>query len=417
MKNFFILFVILSSLSIHAQDFQSELRSIPKTAEVDLRLINQDFFPSIQNWSIPTPGGDSYRDYLAGVKREQQERSVAVAAPLTPSAAAVDPPSISQGFEVLDLEGTGAPNDNDVSISNGLKMITSVNSIIQIHDLSGELPVELGSFSLQEFSEPLGEFLFAFDPKSEYDPVADRFILTFLNDYDSLSSRIIVAFSQTNDPMGAWNIYEIPGNPLDNGKWSDYPMICVTEDELFLSINLLDQILSWQLGFHETLIWQIDKNTGYEGEELKTRLHSGSAFFNDRPIRNLIPVKGGAAPKGPNQYFLSNRNFDIANDSIFLLEITGLIDDPETELLVDVLQSNLEYGVPPFGQQAGNRELDTNDGRILGAYIEDDQIEFVSSSYDPLTGQSAIYHGTIKDVNGDRDISAEFIRYFGRDIA
>lgn len=416
MRFFFFLFALLCGFSLTAQSFQSELRTIPKAAEVDLRSVEQDFFPSIQNFAAPSPGGDSYRDYLATVKHEQKERNPSTIQPI-PDVSSAEPPNLLTGLEVLDQEFAGIPNDNDMSISNDLKMITSINSVIQMHDLSGPAPVELGTFSLQQFSESLGDYQFAFDPKSEYDPEADRFVVTFLNDYDSLASRIVVAFSQTNDPMGLWNLYEIPGNPLDNGKWSDYPMICLTEDELFLTINLLDQNQSWQLGFHETLIWQINKNSGYAGVELETRLHSGSAYYNERPIRNLIPVKGGAGLKGPNQYFLSNRNFDIANDSIFLIEITGLMNDPNTEVVVDVLQSDLEYGVPPFGQQDGDRELDTNDGRILGAYLEDDQIEFVANSYDSLTNACAVYHGIIEDVNGERELSAQFVRYFGRDIA
>jgi hypothetical protein len=72
-----------------------------------------------------------------------------------------------------------------------------------------------------------------------YDPKADKFVLMCPVGFVDSTSKIIVGFSQTNDPNGNWNLYTLPGNPLNNNLWSDYPMISMTEKELFLSINLL----------------------------------------------------------------------------------------------------------------------------------------------------------------------------------
>ncbi len=415
MKDFFFIFAALCTVICSAQSNEADLRSIPLSGTVNVREIDTDFFPSLINYEIPSPGGDSYRDYLTSIKRKMQPSGVGNFQK-TPEE---EIPIIQESFEVLDLANAGTPNDNDLSISNDGKMIVVINSLIQMWDVSGETQELLGNFSLQAFSSLLGEYALAFDPKTAYDPIADRFVITFLNDYDSFGSRIVMAFSKTNDPMGEWNLYEIPGNPLDNDKWSDYPMICFTQNELFLTMNLLidEPGISWQLGFHETIIWQIDKISGYLGEDLDTRLHSGVVFYDEKPVRNLIPVKGGSGLKGPNQYFLSNRNFDIANDSIFLIEVTGLLDDPETEVKVDVLVADQDYGVPPFGKQDGDRELDTNDGRILGAFLEDERIHFVSNSYEPNTGLCAIYHGTINNIDSNPSLTAAFISDDTRHLA
>src|SRR5690606_38466729 len=112
----------------------------------------------------------------------------------------------------------------------------------------------------------------------------------------------------------------LPGNPLNNNLWSDYPLIAITKKELFFTVNLLYEDSTWQKGFVETLIWQMRKDSGYVGKNLAAHLHS-DIKYNNRPLRNICPVKGGSRTYGPSMYFLSNRNFAAQNDSVFLLKI------------------------------------------------------------------------------------------------
>lgn len=86
--------------------------------------------------------------------------------------------------------------------------------------------------------------------------------------------------------------------------------------EIFLTVNLLRPDSSWQTGFVETLVWQINKTNGYSGALLNMQMHD-SIFWNGKAIRNLCPVKGGSYPKGPNNYFISNRNFGVEQDTVF----------------------------------------------------------------------------------------------------
>ena len=80
-----------------------------------------------------------------------------------------------------------------------------------------------------------------------------------LNGFDPLYQLYHRCLSQTNDPAGLWNLYALPGNPKDNDRWTDYPMIALTEGELFLTGNLIIPGEPWQTGFSETLIWQMSR--------------------------------------------------------------------------------------------------------------------------------------------------------------
>ena len=73
---------------------------------------------------------------------------------------------------------------------------------------------------------------------------------------------------------------------------------------------------------------------GYNGDTIDA-VYYDSIFFAGNPIRNLNPVRGGSTTYGPDMYFLSNRNFAESNDTIFIVHVTGKLDDPLTEVTVD----------------------------------------------------------------------------------
>lgn len=109
---------------------------------------------------------------------------------------------------------------------------------------------------------------------------------------------------------------------------------------------------------------------------------------------------------GPEQYFLSNRNFDAQNDTIFLVKVPDVISSGNKNLSITVLKSPVSYGVPLDGRQPDtSATLATNDGRILGAYAIDDEIQFVSTSINTPTGASGIFHGRIANYKTSPSIS------------
>ncbi len=292
------------------------------------------------------------------------------------------------------------PNDNDIAVSNGDMVCSVSNSNIWSRNLTTNMTY--GSFSLHSISTSLGLQQEEFDPKVFYDPQEDRFVIVFLNGFTDSTSNIVVGFSQTNLSNGQWNFYSLPGDPLNNNLWTDYPMMAMTDDELFITVNLLYNDSTWQAGFNESIIWQIPKSDGFQGNTLNPTLHSGITY-NGQPLRNLCPVKGGSTLYGPNMYFLSNRNFTTGNDSIFLVEISGTAASNPT-ITVTPLISNVRYRMPLDALQPFQDSLIVNDARNQGAFLENNQIQFVFNTLDTVSGKTGFYHGQI-DLNGSPALS------------
>lgn len=298
----------------------------------------------------------------------------------------------------------GIPNDNTVAINNDGLLISAINSNIYMYDVNADSLLK--DISLNAFADTLDTISgHQYDPKVMYDPSADRFIVVHLAGASSDTlTNIIVGFSQSSDPTGLWNMYKIPGDPLQHDtNWTDFPAIAVTDDELFITGNLLHYGGSWQTSFDESVIWQIDKQKGYNGDNLDSRLWY-DILYDNKPLRNLHPVPGGSAPAGPNMYLMSNRNFAVQNDTFFLLEVTGNMQNTAAQLNIMALTADFTYGAPPNALQPFNIELQTNDARVLGAFYQNDQIQFVGNTVDTLNGQASIYHGIISAVSTNPSI-------------
>ncbi|MFM2017554.1 MAG: hypothetical protein RL007_1210 [Bacteroidota bacterium] len=303
------------------------------------------------------------------------------------------------GFGVQgNVFNNGTPTDNEIAVGNNGMLISVQNSNVFRYNTNTSTP--LTNQSLAGFFAPLQNNGSKYDPKVLYDPQANRFILMCLAGYTSSNTNLLVGFSNSDSINGTWHLYEIPGNPFGDTAWSDYPMIAVNNNELFLTVNQVYDGQPWQTGFKETFIWQINKWDGYSGDSLRTQLHSG-INTNGRPVRNLCPVEHAGAPtSSPAMYFLSDRNLDASNDTIFLVTITDTINAPGQQLTVQMMESNTSYFAPIQADQPGSGgQLSTNDARIQGAYLLNNTIQFVNATTDTATGNVGIYHGVVSNVN------------------
>ena len=71
------------------------------------------------------------------------------------------------------------------------------------------------------------------------------------------------------------------------------------------------------------------------------------------------------------------------------------------EVTVTPLVSNIAHFMPPNAMQPTYQThglLATNDARVLGAFLENDKIQFVHNTMDTATGHCAVYHGIISNV-------------------
>lgn len=398
-------FTAFSQVSYNEQSF-----TLKKSHSFDPKTEDADFNAKLLNMEAPSPDGESYRSFLMRQKIKSREKypvNLNNQKPNNKNKAAQ--PIVGQGFgkystlvngRVIDYSG-GIPNDNALAISDGGILLSGVNSIIWAYDLNSDttlFPKHILSLRLVAKGSNSHNY---FDPQLIYDHEADRFILVFLKNNDPATSGYIICFSSSNDPRDPWNVYELPGNPLNNNRWTDFPTVSITKDEVFLTANLIIPNVSWQVGFDGSIIWQLNKQDGYDSTStIRTKLFS-DIKYNGKFTRNLHAVRG-LDNISKRQFFLSNRNFDITNDSVFVMEVTGTLDN--SSLNIGMAKTSPNYGVPPNGRQSDTdlsdptKGLQTNDGRVLGAISNgDDWIQYVSTTVNPATGLAGIYHGTVKN--------------------
>jgi len=402
----------LLPVALFSQDFsysQSNIITSKSPITITPSQITRDFKPNLTNLEMPEPGGSSYQSFLLRQKELIHTHAYRKTGG-TVSLGDAEDPIVLNGFEGNPFDGS-APTDNHVAISNNNKLISVANSTIFFYDTNADSL--LSTVSLDAFFDTLHLPADKYDPRVIYDSKQDRFILLSLSGKTDSTSNIVIAFSTSKDPLDEWNLYALPGNPLNDTSWSDFPTVAITNDELFITVNLLhnDTINtndSWKFLFRKSIIWQITKQRGHSGQSLEMRYYD-DILYGSIPIRNLCPIQGGSTTYGPNIYILSNKNFDIENDTFFILEVTGLLNDIETRIKINIRQADVPYGLAPDAKQKLNRLLQTNDSRVLAGYLEEDQIHFVQNSVHPDTVRAAIYHGIIYYVSDDKDIHGSII--------
>lgn len=300
-------------------------------------------------------------------------------------------PEVQASFMALNVV-PGIPNDNNMAISNDGRIISVVNSSASILSENGDY---IKYYSLSTIVDgQLPNLNRVYDPKVAYDPVADRFILVFLQGSTSADTRIITGFSETNDPNGTWHFYAVDGNPFIGQTWSDYPIIGLSKDDLFITVNILRDGESWQEGFTQSVIWQIDKASGFAGNDTIYEDLWYDLKYQGKPLWSICAVQGGSEFTSPNMHFLSVRPGTESNDSVFLHEITDTRLSGNATYNLSVLTSDKKYGVPPSAFQPDPENLlQTNDTRVLSAISEAGHIQYVQSSIIPETGVPGIYHG------------------------
>ncbi len=290
---------------------------------------------------------------------------------------------------------TSTPNDNHMAISNEGKIVSVTNTVFKVYNESGQ---QLQSKSLSVFGASLGLLQSISDPRALYDPLQDRFIVMFFAGVTSSTSTIIIGFSQTNDPTGVWNLYALSGNYLNDTTWSDYPIVVLSDKDLFFTFNHLVDGQDWKTGFRYSAIWQVDKQTGYAGDTLEFNFWH-NIVHEGKPVWSVCPVQGGASPSGPETYFLSVRPGDFANDTVFLHTITDSYQSGNAQFGSKVIKTNTGYGLPPNALQKDGQYLATNDARVLCGFVENNKIQYVQNSVDTQTVTATVYVGEIDNPN------------------
>jgi len=404
---FLISTLLLTAVStcLIAQEVTYNRKALPafeKLAVVNFGEIQDDYKATLINTETQDASSHVIKKKLNDIKNNLKTTHPKKEVNFTNTRGDADPPQIINGY-YGQIGATGIPLDNSLA-TNGEEVLIAMNSHFAMRTLDGGAIV---GFSLDHFAEEVGLEGRTFDPRVHYDPTTDRYIGVFLHGNESSDTGIGVMFSQTNDITGDWAVYALPGNPFSITTWTDYPMINVTTTDLVITVNLIRDAEPWETGFDETLIWQLDKSKGYAGEEMLSVLWD-EIEFDGKNIRNLCPMESADSQLEEKSYFLSNRNFDVENDTIFFVQLTGGVSEENASIDIQALITDVPYGVPPNAEQSTGF-LQTNDARVLEGFYHNDQIQFVGNTRNLTNNKAGIYHGTIENVSGDQVIRLEHI--------
>lgn len=296
------------------------------------------------------------------------------------------------------------PPDNTAAISNNGHIVSVVNSNICFAQEDGS--ISISNQSLTTFYEPIISDIstFIFDPKVLYDPEADRFILVLLSGNNSATSNLIVSFSTSSDPLEAWNHYIVDGDPSDKDIWTDFPSIGLSSEDFFMSGNLFSD----NNGFAETVLWQMDKDAGYAGEdEIEMVVYEDVSITNGNNAFTLKPtVNSSSEPYGPNFYLVSNRWG--GGGSMYIYEVNDQVENSPT-LSVFNVTGEQNFSGPPNGDQLGSSKvMDTGDIRVKSAFVQNNKV-FVAFSSNSPTGHAGIYLAKISldDFSAETEIFTE----------
>lgn len=293
------------------------------------------------------------------------------------------------------------PNDNDIAVSNAGKVVSVVNSNMSVFDDTGK--VLLNRKSLTTVFAAAGNFQWISDPRIIYDPNNDRFIMVCFSGSLSNESTILLAFSQTNDPVANWNVYTLNGNMFNDSTWSDYPIIAISDQDLFITFNQVKDNVSWTVGFKQSVIWQIQKYEGYAGTPLVYDLWSNLQYGGTN-LRNICPAKNQTTAMGNEMHFLTVRNVASENDSIFITTITNSLASGQAQIQQKVVVSPVKYGFPPNVPQKNGQYLMTNDARVLAAIYENDVVHFGLNTLNPLYMNAGVMLGRIQQISSNNPL-------------
>lgn len=314
------------------------------------------------------------------------------------------PPILLENFIANNAQGT--PNDNHIAVSNDGKIVSVVNTNFRVYNDAG---TQLQQKSLASFTSSFGLLQNISDPRIIYDPLTDRFILIFFSGTTSTTTKIIVCFSTTNDPTTQWNVYALNGNPLNDTTWSDYPIVTISDKDLFMTFNHLKDGFDWKNGFRYAAIWQIQKQEGYDGDSLKYN-YWNNITYNNKPLWSVCAMQGSLTSPTAANHFLSVRPGDLTNDSVFIHTISDSYGSGNAQFSSKLIKTPLNYGLPPNASQKGGEYLATNDARVLSGIFENNKIQYVQTTVNPQNMMASVYVGEIDNPSSSTPtVSAQII--------
>jgi hypothetical protein len=300
------------------------------------------------------------------------------------------------------------PTDNSMAISNGGKIVTADNYSIEYYNEDGTAIQQIitwNDFLLNDTSL----LLFKYDPRVIYDNVHDRFIVIILHaPVNNTQNKIILAYSKTNNPANGWNIYSLNGNPYNDSSFADYPNMGITNNELFINVNLFKSAFPYN--YNQSVIYQISLANGYGGaNNLNYKIWGDNITTpTNLPGFTLVPVNNGLGQSnGPSMWFVSTWP-DGGDSNVYTYQITKELFDTTAQLL------QYKYSIPTFNVCANAKiknpvtgvvdSLSTGSSVVQSAFVLDSTIHFTFDA-DFNSGWCGINYGRINLRNATAQVT------------
>jgi hypothetical protein len=129
--------------------------------------------------------------------------------------------------------GTMIPPDTMGAVGPN-HVVESLNSQIQILNRSGTL---LKTVTQTGFWSSLGGVSEAFDPRVDYDPYNNRWIMSAGANPEAANAYVLIGVSQTTDPTGAWNLYKAVADS-SGATWADFPTLGFNKNWIVVQANM-----------------------------------------------------------------------------------------------------------------------------------------------------------------------------------
>ena len=277
-----------------------------------------------------------------------------------------------------------APPDTQGAV--GLNhLVVAVNGGVLIQSKAGSV---LSFRSLVNFFAVTGS-TDVFDPRVQYDPFNNRWILIAVANHTSAASAIVLGASQTSDPTGNWHFYMIDADPADQ-VWADFPMLGFNKDWIVVSTNSVPITGSSSPPSAHARFYILGKANVYAGAT--TNLTRRAALPENG--FNIVPAST-YDPSLSTLYLLQNFNGNSGGSGhLRLYTITGAIGSE----VLDNTTSNLFISVPnpwndfppgraDFAPQSGTFDkIHVNDAAIQNLVYRNGSLWCAQSIFLPAGG-------------------------------
>jgi hypothetical protein len=96
----------------------------------------------------------------------------------------------------------------------------------------------LSTVSITTFWSSLAGVSGVFDPRVQYDPYNDRWLVAAVSNAQTANSSVLMGVSNSSDPLGSWTLYRfIVGSAAAGGRWADFPMLGFNKNYVAVAWN------------------------------------------------------------------------------------------------------------------------------------------------------------------------------------